>query len=269
MEQDIKETKLEPYPVKYHLDNPPPEDRCGALSFNCRNPDCDFRFPDGDRETKVCPVCGTLRGLCGNHPRRGINESGRCAYHGGAVPKGIQNVHFKGRSISSHLPTRLLQIANLVSREDAKDILNFYDDIELFEIRMRDLTSRLGSADSKELWHKMSKAMREYRKLEREFQSGKVLSGKKMLQKLEDIENLIAQGSRDYLIWEEIIKVSDAQRKLREAQIKKNASEEEVITKDMARGLIVNFLSIIKERVLDQDVRSAIINDMNALLMVK
>ena len=272
MEQDleiIENEALEPYPIKYSLAHPPPDDRCGALSFSCKNPECDFLYDQDDRETLECPICHTQRKVCGSYPRKGINNSSRCKYHGGAVPMGVQNAKFKGRSISHHLPTRLAQIAGLVSREDKLEMLSFQSDVELLEIRKIDLLNRLDTPDSKQIWHKLNKTMRQYRKLENSFKSGKVIDGKKMLEKLDEIESIIISGSRDYMIWQELSLVMEQGRKLKESELKKRKEESTTISEDDARALVVSFLNIIKTRVLDQDIRSAVLNDMNSMLMVK
>ena len=270
MDESTKHTEeeLEPYPVKYHFDNPPPEDRCGAMAFECRHPDCDFRFPDGDRESNICPNCGTLRGLCGNFPNKSTNTSNRCRFHGGGTGMGIQNPNFKGRSLSRNLPTRLTQLAHLTNRDNRKEFLGYMDDIEMLDIRKLDLYQRLDNNDSKKTWNDLNKSMSRYRKYQNEFQSGKTSSGRKMLSEVNEIESLIVRGGKDYLIWQEIGTVMEQGRKLRESQIKKDEAEQNVITKDQAREIIASFLSIIKTRVKDETLRASMINDITQMIAV-
>jgi len=260
---------LQPVEVKYHLDNPPPENRCGALSFNCRNEDCDYRFPDVDRESNLCPNCGSFRGVCGNFPRKGINNSGRCGWHGGNTGMGIMNHGFKGRSISKHIPTRLLQLGGIYSAEDKTRLLQFDEDVMILETRKIDLLHRLGESDTKQLWNNLNKEMRKYRKFQKEYAGGKTASGRKMLTAIDTIEQILVKGSLDYHIWDEITTLLEQQRKLKESELKRRKEQSTTITEDEARELITGILNIIKNRVRDQNVRNELMNDINAMLMVK
>jgi len=263
--EEIDLTTLEPVDVKYTITSPPPEGRCNALSFTCRNEDCPHTWEVEDRETTHCPICKSSRARCGNYPRKGRN---RCGFHGGATLSGIQHPNFKGRSLSTNLPTRLTQLAHLTNRDNRKEFLGYMDDIEMLDIRKLDLYQRLDNNDSKKTWNDLNKAMSRYRKYQNEFQSGKTSSGRKMLSEINKIESLIVRGGKDYLIWQEIGTVMEQGRKLRESQIKKDEAEQNVITKDQAREIIASFLSIIKTRVKDETLRASMLNDITQMIAV-
>ena len=242
--------------------------RCCALSFSCFNEDCEYEFPrhpNEDRTTDQCPECGTLRKVCGNYKVRGKT---RCVIHGGKKPSGIMSPMYQGKGLSVNLPTRLFEMYQLavVNGQDGR-LLEMEDDINLLEVRKADLVSQLSKEGTDKLWQEARKIYDKFLSARKRAAGGSPKAGVQMYEALDELEAVLVKGYTQGAIWKQLLEVIDAQKRLKESEIKRRKDASTIVTEEQVATAIGRIVQSIKERVKDQDVRAAILNDIQSMMI--
>lgn len=204
------------------------------------------------------PICGAQ--LTGK--RRGqvcqstvVMENGRCRLHGGKSLKGMASPQYKHGRYSKYMPARLMDAAQAASVDP--ELLSLRAEIGLVYARMADILKRVDTNESGQLWERVGEAFTEF-----EHARGTV----REVPGLERLRAAIESGQTDYEAWHEVGLLIEQRRKLVETEQKRLIAMEQMITTERALLLVGAIVNIIKTRVNDANVLSAITEDVGKLL---
>ena len=263
MEYNVIKIDVEEYVPKYTLRvDADRDDICGTVIYNCGHPECDFRFDEEDRETDVCPSCGTLRRVCG---ARKIQGRERCRIHGGNTALGFTNPNYRGKTLSKHLPTRLWE--SWWSAYTDPDLLDLSREIATLEARQKDLLTRVDKDGSAKRWKELVDTYKRFLKARNKASTGDARSAAKMQEELQNLEEIIARGHADSEVWSEVYDVIERGKRLKEAERRRRTDAMNIITTDQFKTLLGYIINSIKTRVKDDDVKMAIFADLQRLNM--
>lgn len=223
--------------------------RCNQLLWNCKNPDCDYRYTS--RDDKFCLECDWPRQYCAGYPIAGRT---RCRFHGGKTLIGADSPSYKGRGLSKSLPTRLFEQYNR-SLNDA-DVLNMTPEIALLEARLTDLLSKVSDQPGFELWNKVKTAYAKFRSASREAEVRKALF---------ELDRVITAGYIEASTWAEIKSLIEQLRKLKHTEKERRKDAETIITEHQFRTIMGYIINSIQTRVKDKDTKMALMADITLL----
>lgn len=167
-------------------------------------------------------------------------------------------------TITKSLPPRL-QTSFVLSLQDP-DLLNAADDIALLISRRDDLLRRLTEENfGPGLWADLVKTFDRFKKARQQAARGSTSAAERMAQALADLEDIIAKGYHEDILWHELKDVLEQRRKLTAGEIRRRERAEEVITKEQVKTVIGFIISSIQTRVSDKDERMAILADIQNL----
>lgn len=236
--------------------------RCNNILWNCKGEDCDYHYQTKD-ETH-CPICNAQRDYCSAYPIKGREK---CKFHGGMALIGASHPNYKGKGLSKHLPTRMME--TLHAAIDDPDILNMSEDIGLLEALQVDLLRRLKEEEwGFGLWSDLQKEWSSYDKARRKANTesnpnARIAATKRMAEALEGIEKIIAKGAvYDGYLRDELLRIMDSKRKFKEAEKRRRKDAEDVVTREQFRTLLGYIVTSIKERVSDVDERMRVFADL-------
>lgn len=233
--------------------------RCNNILWNCKHPDCDYHYENKD--DMVCPICNTQRAYCSNYPRKGREK---CGFHGGATLQGYRHPHYRGRGLSKHLPTRLLESFELAYEDP--ETLTFMSSISLMKARRDDLVSRLDETPGWEVWQAVRKTFQAYRKAERNARNtGSPKALRLMAEKLNELEDLILRGNLDATIWREILDLEEKWGRMKEREHRRLEKIENLITPDQFKTLLRYLIQSVQTHVKDRDAINQILLDIERL----
>lgn len=250
-----------------HPEHPAPitEGRCNALLWNCQGDDpesgerCEYHYENNaDVE---CPICHTPRRRCLRYPLQGREA---CSYHGGKALQGINHPHYRGRGLSRHIPTRLLESYQLAM--DDPDVVNLTEDVALFKARRDDLLRRIDDTPASQIWNDLQKEFSKYIQYRNDYaKTGKAKSASQANDSLLKVEKIIARGLIESLIWKEINDVEQTIIKLKVEERKRRKEIAEIITPEQFKTLLGYILNSIDTRVQDKDLKMELIGDIQKL----
>lgn len=187
----------------------------------------------------------------------GLYPNGRCRYHGGKSMPGIAHPLFKHGKYTKHLPGRL--VASYEETKTDPELLELNDEIALVHARAVDLIKRVDSGESGHLWKKLSLAYAELVRAE---------TGPEQLLAIQDLGQLIRQGSADYAAWEDVGRQVDRKQRLIESQRKRAQELQHNMPLDQLNFILGALLSAIVKYVADRDTRAAIQAEFNRILSI-
>jgi hypothetical protein len=229
------------------------EGRCNGRLSNCRHPSCVYKYLSPKETT--CPKCSTPREFCSSLPLQGQS---RCKHHGGAHAIGTVLKTHDGKGLSKILTTKMLD--SYRAHYDDPDILNMTTDIALLNSRRDALVQKWQDQNvSEKQWEKLKTA---YENLTYHIELGHTNKINEMLYQL---GNIIADGFSDIMLWQEITKIEDQITKIKEREIKRRKTAETVITEREFRQMFGFILSIIDNRIKDDNLKNQIMVDLQKL----
>lgn len=189
--------------------------------------------------------------------------------HGGKALVGVASPSFVTGQHSKNLPSRLSQ--TFVGALNDPDLLNLKSDIALSVSRRDDLLGRVDTGEAGELWRSLKATYAETEKQRRRWDlAGPSVEGEKakaaFFETLETVGMLISEGVQDYQAWDEVNKMTEQRRKLAETETKRLKELNQMVTTDKAMAFVGALLGIVKNRVTDRSVLSAIVRDVDDLL---
>jgi len=237
--------------------------RCGAISFYCPEIDCDYIYDKTDRTTDTCPKCGTLRRVCGKWNIKGRN---RCNRHGGKTLMGVDSSLYKGRGTSKHLPTRLFEYYQMSVVAD-NNILEMTDDIHLLEARKIQLLAQLDQAGADQLWADARKAFEKFSNARRKAANGSVKASEQMHLAADELETILVKGYAQGAIWKQLLIVIDHQKTAKAWEMKRREKASTIVTAEQVATAMGQIIGFIRNRVSDQDIRKALLNDIQGMMV--
>jgi hypothetical protein len=206
--------------------------------------------------TKQKP-CGA-RTRTGDSCKQPALENGRCRFHGGKTPKGIDSANFRHGRYSHYLPARLKQRYEEACQDDR--LLEMRDEISLLDTRITELISGMDTGESGRIWRDLKNARKQllYAK-QVDDQSG-------MTQALNSIVILIQNGARDWEAWAEITTTIEQRRRVVESERKRLLEMQQYITAEKAMLLIYAVAEILKRHIPDRQLLDQISGEIGRLI---
>ena len=236
----------------------PADHYCNALRSRCTTEGCDYKFSTGE---VVCELCGAIRTRCRSYPAVG---STRCRFHGGHSPKGVSSTVYRGRGVSTSLPTNLLETYQLALND--ANILELTSDIAILESRKQELFRQIrASGVSADLWLDLRSKLEIFNKHRRAAAGGNKRSEKAMATSLREIEEVVAAGYTGAIAWQEVYDVMDRQARLAEKEGRRREKAATIMTEDQVRQLLGYIVNSINTRVTDPDIKMALLADLERL----
>lgn len=227
--------------------------RCNAILNNCKNPFCDYHYPN--KELTECPECGTIRERCSQYPTKGKEK---CRYHGGHAATGLASTNHQGHGLSKSIPTRFLD--KYAMHYQDPDILNMVDDIAILKMRRDNLLEKLDQ---------LPVADNQWVELRDKFERLQYHMEQQHINKIDEmmwaLGKIIADGYQSVLIWQELENTIEASRKVRDSEIKRRKIAQTIITEQQFHRVIGFIMSVIQNRVKDPIALSGIMRDLETL----
>lgn len=189
--------------------------------------------------------------------------NGRCKKHGGRTPAGAASPHYiDGRSIMRHphLPTEFL--LEYMKHKDDPDPLNLSAEIALIDTRINGLLDKINAEASGSTFQKLRAAYKMFTTAQRK------RDAPGMAEAIAEMGDLIEGGYRDFLVWEEAMRLIENRRRVVETEAKRRLAAEQVITAERAAWLIGAIISVVKDEVRDVGILGRILYGIDRLFKV-
>jgi len=229
--------------------------QCQARKKTCRK--CGLRFTKEHSDMWDCPVCGETR-RC---QRKAVSGFNVCQVHGAGSPKqgrGLKPLPRDGLR-TDHIPKRLLSVYEQMSSDDR--LLSLRRDIELVELRINDLLTRVSTGESGDSWKKFKTAHSQLRK------AYKMGDDDTVRAVMHDLGEVIKEGSSDYKAWDEIMNALDKRRKLVDAERKFMAEANTTISADKLLNMMIAVVRVINAVVQSERQRNLIQKGIEQLVI--
>lgn len=229
--------------------------QCQARVKTCR--ECEFRFTKEHSELWDCPECGASR-RC---QRRAVTGYNVCQVHGAGSPKQDREGGRKAKDglRSQNIPERLLSTYESISSDDR--LLELRRDIELVELRINDLLTRVSTGESGDAWKKIDSAHKQLNK------AYKINDEDSIRAVMHDLGEVIKEGKTDYKAWDEIFSAIDRRRKLVETERKFLADAQTMISADKLLNIMIATVRIINTVVQSDRQRQLIQKQIETLVL--
>lgn len=180
--------------------------------------------------------------------------TGRCKYHGGMTPVGPFSANFKTGKYSKYLPTGLIEIYKESLTDE--DLLSLQDEIRLVDVRMRELLSQLESGPSDRVWEKAQGLIGTLKTF---YEVGQF---DKFPATLKALDDLVLQAVSTKEIWQAVLQLIEARRKVVEGERKRLVEMNQVITAENALVLVSALASAVRKHVTDRAILAQISKEL-------
>jgi hypothetical protein len=216
----------------------------------------------------LCGARTRTGGVCKNSPM----PNGRCRMHGGKNPKGIEHHNYKHGRYSKSVPTRMAERYEEVLRDPERLVLDH--ELAVAVARNEELLNTLYSGDGRHFRKKLAeeknavlKAQRLAAKAaQRGDQEAETRYNAESSEHLEELFRLVDRGASDMERWREWLENSDYIRKISESERKRKVEDQQMASLEEVMAMMGAVLAIITRHVPDPLARSAIGNDIEALI---
>jgi len=205
-----------------------------------------------------------MRTFCGAKTRAGGTcrqpalANGRCRYHGGKTPVGIESVHFRHGRYSKYLPARLAARYSEAQQDPA--LLELRAEIALIDTRLTDVLDRLDKGESGALWEIVSSEFDKFKKAQVVKDTDEARAA------LSALDSLFTDGIGDYAAWKEVSELVEQRRKLVESERKHEVETQQTLSVEQALSLIGSIHETIRRHVADSAARQLIAADLARLV---
>ena len=166
--------------------------------------------------------------------------------------------------VVNNLPHRLLQSFQLALVDP--DVLEATDDIALLIARRDDLLAKLGEGNfGPGLWDDLRKTFERFKTARRAAAKGSSAAAERMATELRNLEELIARGYHEELIWSELRQVIEQRRKVAATEFRRRERAEEIVSKAQFKTLLGYVVNSIQTRVSDKSEAMAVLADIQNL----
>lgn len=189
---------------------------------------------------------------CHQAPLKGRN---RCRIHGGKSLMGTTASNFKHGGYAKFVPARMAD--HYLEAMDDEKLLELRRDIALYEVRIKDLLSRVESGEAGYYWKRIKSTYGSLRKAAQNNDQSK------FQEHLTELGRLITQGHADYAAWDDLVKTIGERRKLVESERKRLVEMKQMMTAEQAMAMLSYVINVIQKHVKDRQILSAISADIN------
>jgi hypothetical protein len=189
------------------------------------------------------PKCGAHARRTGKPCQQPAMANGRCRLHGGKALAGIAHPNYKD-GMQSKFPGLPISLAEAYERgRTDPELLNLTDDIALLYARLGELIGKIEIEDAEQRW----KMLNEQIKLFEDARARK--DGYGYGQALQAIKDIAAEGGKDFMIWNDIMKVMTNIQKAVSQEQKRRMEMHALISTDQAVGFVSEILFAVRQEV--------------------
>lgn len=185
----------------------------------------------------------------------------RCRLHGGLTLKASDSPRFKHGFYSKHLPPALR--ADFKRLLDDPDLLDGRAEVSLLQVRLTQLTARLGTNESKQTWRELAGLFDRFRVANA---AGDMPAQLEVLNRLNEI---ITGQVNDDAAWDEATDFIEKVTRVAEREWKRVIANRTVATTEQVRGLVATMTEAVLLYVTDTQARQQICDHINRLRIVQ
>lgn len=192
-----------------------------------------------------------------------------CRVHGGRSLSGLASPTFRHGKWSKVIPIRLLD--RYKEAEGDTELLALRSEISLVDTRIGEILSKLDQGESGSVWKWLQDRMDDFNRLNRHAQNIKDEERRKQklaeaAEALSDVQALINRGASDWQVWDEVMRLIDARRRLVDSEQKRLIAMQQMITTDRALTYAAALGQAVADVVKDREQLRAI-NDKFRFIM--
>lgn len=215
----------------------------------------------------INPKTGTKKNVCGANRKDGSicmaspMPNGRCVFHGGKSPRGIDHPHFVHGRYSKYLPRNLL--TKYIEAQEDDDLYSLRPEISLLDARIASLVEQLTMGDGSKFIEDIEKLLMTLQGFilvdeeDRTEEDLKVISDK--------LTGVLSEAKNERRRWQEIYDVIDNRRKLVESDRKRELEAQKYITEKQAQLMMQVIISVIRNNVDDPNILRRISTELDGL----
>lgn len=213
---------------------------CARRRKNCdvKKGGCGHNFTTDEYDLWECPECGKDR-----HCRIVVEHAGdACKFHGGLSLKGAASPQYKHGGYSKYLPTDIASRYEEFQNDPTK--LSLEHEMSLIRAMISERIDALQRTNSAEAWERLRKTYNEMMAAQRQKERDR------FAQLLLKVGEIIEEGAGVAATRKEIIRMTETERKLVDAQRQLYIDMGEFITRGMALTMFSRFMEAVKDHVL-------------------
>ncbi len=211
-------------------------------------------------ETEVVKMqCGSqLRNKPGKFCRQPCMKGRtRCRLHGGASPQGADSKSFKHGMYSKVLPKSLKSDFDKLMTDPG--LLDGKAEVSLMQIRLAQLSARLGTNESIETWRTLQSLMEQFQ------DANAAADANAQVAALTSMNALILGAVNDDRAWAELHEFVEGATKIAEREWKRVVANRTVATADQVRAIVQSLIEAVSANVSDPGERRKIALHINQL----
>jgi len=186
----------------------------------------------------------------------------RCRLHGGATPRGVLSVNYKGRGYSKDLPARLME--RMMDSIDDPDLTSLRSEIALVDARLGELLKNLSQAGTDEAWSTVKTVRDRLRYVvDRPDADDREVTLDLLTVKLDAAVEVMRSNQTG---WSEIYALIDRRRRTVGVELKREESQEHTLRHAQALHFFQALLVAIHEEVEDVQVKAALATRISKLM---
>lgn len=209
----------------------------------------------------TAPKCEGIRRYDGKACQQPAVKGRRfCKYHGGNVPRGADAPNFKHGRYSSVMPQKLREYAE-AALED-KELLATTEAIAAIDARLMTVFETIEDMAGRDAWREFKKLVEEatkaFAKRPRADYSAAEMA-------VEEMRWKVAQGLAESSVWVDIANLMEAQRRLKETEVKRRKEMEGLFTAESVMAFVYAVMEVVARHVADPEVLQDVQADLAGL----
>jgi len=180
--------------------------------------------------------------------------NGRCRFHGGKTPVGVNASQFQHGRYSKDFPTRL--IGRYEQALADPEVSSVREEIAIVEARTAECLAKVDTKEAGAHWIAVRKALDDLETASDAFQQVKAVT---------EARTACSLALSDYAAWAEVLDLVERRRKLAETETKRLSAMGQQITAEKAMLLLAAVVDIVRRNVTDPVQLKAISREISAL----
>lgn len=214
--------------------------------------------PETNEERTICGFVTATGDQCMRRPN---DQTGYCFQHSDTALIGSTSSDRRNRYELS-IPRTLLDLTKGFAEED---FYGLRDEIEVLDLRTRDLLERLPEDTLLSYLEEIVEKMRLLDSMLELAESSSGSTRSAIEQTFEELRTLVESAADDRRTWRDILDVIEQRRKLVESERKRAVEAQQIITQRQAAVLLQNILDIINRHVTNRTAKASIAADLSKL----
>jgi len=186
-------------------------------------------------------VCGAAKGDGGICMSRNLYDNGKCKFHGGKSPSGVDHYRAGSLMYSKHIPTRLKDRFLQLAQDD--DIMSTRSDMALIASRVEELLEKSDFTAGKEDFEKIVFQFTRFK------YASSIGDAKGAKTAMNELGLLIETINKDMSIWTEIYESLELKRRLAETERRRLEALSLFIPVDRVMTMMTSLSNIVQRHI--------------------